>query len=88
MIERRNREQSFLFFQWVYLAERPLTMAEMWYALVAKNAWLTLSLKRWEMISGFIESNEYMLQRIKVFSGGLVEVVPSANNNETIQVVY
>ncbi|KAJ5346952.1 uncharacterized protein N7506_000205 [Penicillium brevicompactum] len=88
VIDERNREQSFLFFQWVCLAERPLTVAEMRYALVAKNARATLSPKKWETMSGFIESNEHMLQRIKALSGGLAEVVPSADNTETIQVVH
>ncbi|KAJ5513228.1 hypothetical protein N7463_002780 [Penicillium fimorum] len=89
VIEKWNLEQSFLFFQWLCLAERPLTVAEMRYALVAKNARVTLSPKRWEKISDFIESNEDMLRRIKALSGGLAEAVPSGDNNETvIQVVH
>ncbi|KAJ5712997.1 uncharacterized protein N7483_010178 [Penicillium malachiteum] len=88
VIDKRNREQSFLFFQWVCLAERPLTVAEMRYALVAKNVREALSPKKWERISGFIESNKHMLQRIKALSGGLAEVVSSADNNETVQVVH
>ncbi|CAG8059427.1 unnamed protein product [Penicillium salamii] len=88
VIEKRNREQSFVFFQWVCLAERPLTVTEMRYALVAMNVRETLSPKKWERISGFIESNEKMLSRIKALSGGLAEVVPSGDNNETVQVVH
>ncbi|CAG8074305.1 unnamed protein product [Penicillium salamii] len=88
VIDKGNREQSFLFFQWVCLAERPLTVAEMRYALVAKSARETLSPKKWERIPGFIESNEHMPRRINALSGGLAEVVPSANNDETVQVVH
>lgn len=88
VIEVSNRKQSFLFFQWVCLAERPLTVAEMRYALVAKNVREPLSPKKWERISGFIESNGHMLGRIKALSGGLAEVVPSTDNNETVQVVH
>ncbi|KAJ6004615.1 hypothetical protein N7540_012984 [Penicillium herquei] len=88
VIGKRNREQSFLFFQWVCLAERPLTVAEMRYALVAKNARETLSLKRWERIYGFIEKNEDVPERVKALSGGLAEVVSSGDKNETIQVVH
>jgi hypothetical protein len=88
VIEKSNRKQSFLFFQWVCLAERPLTVTEMRYALVAKNAQITARPKRLEKIYGFIESNEDMLQRIKALSGGLAEVVPSGDNNETVQVVH
>ncbi|KAJ5927154.1 hypothetical protein N7516_008927 [Penicillium verrucosum] len=71
VIEKSNREQSFLFFQWICLAERPLTVAEMRYALVAQNVREPLSPKKWERISGFIENNEHMLRRIKALSGGL-----------------
>ncbi|KAJ5263817.1 hypothetical protein N7478_011422 [Penicillium angulare] len=88
VIEKSNCEQSFLFFQWVYLAERPLTVTEMRYALVAKNVQTTPHPKRWERICGFIESNEDMLRRIKALSGGLAEVVSSWDNNETVQVVH
>ncbi|KAJ5348544.1 uncharacterized protein N7506_001797 [Penicillium brevicompactum] len=88
VIEKRNREQSFVFFQWVCLAERPLTVTEMRYALVAMNVREPLSPKKWERISGFIKSNEKMLSRIKALSGGLAEVVPSGDKNETVQVVH
>ncbi|KAK4865337.1 hypothetical protein LT330_009448 [Penicillium expansum] len=88
VIEISNREQSLLFFQWVCLAERPLTVAEMRYALVAKHVREPLSPKKWERIPGFIESNERMLGRIKALSGGLAEVVHSTNNNATVQVVH
>ncbi|KAK5788083.1 hypothetical protein VI817_009041 [Penicillium citrinum] len=88
VIEKRNRQQSFLFFQWICLTERPLTVTEMRYALVAQNLREPLSPKKWERIPGFIESNKHMLERIKAISGGLAEVVPSADNNETVQVVH
>ncbi|KAI2741901.1 hypothetical protein DTO012A1_4463 [Penicillium roqueforti] len=88
VIEKRNREQSFVFFQWVCLAERPLTVTEMRYALVAMNVREPLSPKKWERISGFIESNEKIPSRVKALSGGLAEVVPSGDNNETVQVVH
>ncbi|KAJ5159295.1 uncharacterized protein N7500_008946 [Penicillium coprophilum] len=88
VIEKRNREQSFVFFQWVCLAERPLTVTEMRYALVAKNVREPLSPKKWERISGFIESNERMLRRINALSGGLAEVITSGDNSETVQVVH
>ncbi|CAG7940462.1 unnamed protein product [Penicillium salamii] len=88
VIDKGNREQSFLFFQWLCLAERPLTVAEMRYALVANSAREKLSPKKWERIPGFIESNEHMRRIMKALSGGLAEVVPSSNNDETVQVVH
>ncbi|KAJ5588636.1 hypothetical protein N7537_011314 [Penicillium hordei] len=88
VIEAKNREQSFLFFQWVCLAERPLTVTEMRYALAAKNAQITPSPKTWEKIDDFVESNERMKRRIKALSGGLAEVVSSGDNDESVQVVH
>ncbi|KAJ5778584.1 hypothetical protein N7520_001830 [Penicillium odoratum] len=88
VIEERNLEQSFSLFQWVCLAERPLTVIEMRYALAARNAQITRAPETWEKINGFIESDERMKRRIKVLSGGLVEVVPSGAAKETVQVVH
>jgi ankyrin repeat protein len=88
VIEARNREQSFLFFQWVCLAERALNVTEVRYALVAKNTQITPFPTTWEKIGGFIESNKRMKRRIKALSGGLVEVVSSGDGKETVQVVH
>ncbi|CAI7636213.1 unnamed protein product, partial [Penicillium palitans] len=96
VIEGRNRAQSFLLFQWVSLAERPLTVTEMRYALAAQNAELTFPPKTWEKIDGFVESNGRMKRRIQVLSGGLAEVISTADYHEnvtgtlheTVQVVH
>ncbi|KAJ5624882.1 hypothetical protein N7510_001191 [Penicillium lagena] len=88
VIEARNRDQSFMLFQWVSLAERRLTVTEMRYALAAKNAQITPSPQKWEKIHGFIESDARMKRRIKALSGGLAEVVSSSDDRETVQVVH
>ncbi|CAI7642316.1 unnamed protein product, partial [Penicillium viridicatum] len=88
VIEERNLEQSFLLFQWVCLAERPLTVVEMRYALAGNNAQITRAPKTWEKIYGFVESDERMKRRIKALSGGLAEVVLSGASNDTVQVVH
>ncbi|KAJ5111182.1 hypothetical protein N7532_001717 [Penicillium argentinense] len=88
VILERNREQSFLFFQWVCLAERPLTVTEMRYALAAENAQISPTPKAWDNIVGFVESDGHMKQRINVLSGGLAELVSSGDDPETIQVVH
>ncbi|KAJ5166670.1 uncharacterized protein N7482_005451 [Penicillium canariense] len=89
VIDDRNREHSFLLFQWVCLAERPLTVTEMRYAMAARHAGIMTSpLKTWEKIDGFVESNERMKRRIKTLSGGLAEVVSSEGSNETVQAVH
>ncbi|KAJ5848581.1 hypothetical protein N7455_012538 [Penicillium solitum] len=92
VIEGRNRAQSFLLFQWVCLAERPLTVTEMRYALAAQNAELTFPQRTWEKIDGFVESNRRMKRRIQVLSGGLAEVISTVDYyktvHETVQVVH
>ncbi|CAI7616545.1 unnamed protein product [Penicillium discolor] len=88
VITARNRDQSFLFFQWVCLAERPLTIVEIRYALAAQNAQITSSRIEWEKLRGFVESNERMKRRVKALTGGLAEVVSSGNDEETVQVVH
>ncbi|CAG8215959.1 unnamed protein product [Penicillium olsonii] len=88
VIEVRSWKQSFLLFQWVCLAERPLTVTEMRYALVGKNAQITRATKTWEKICGFVESDQRMKRKVKALSGGLVEVVSSGALNETVQVVH
>ncbi|KAJ5413837.1 hypothetical protein N7509_000464 [Penicillium cosmopolitanum] len=88
VITARNRDQSFLFFQWVCLAERPLTIVEIRYALAAQNAQITSSRIEWKKLHGFVESNERMKRRIKALAGGLAEVVSSGNDEETVQVVH
>ncbi|KAJ5346185.1 hypothetical protein N7452_004189 [Penicillium brevicompactum] len=88
VIEVRNLEQSFLLFQWVCLAERPLTVIEMRYAFAGNNAQITSAPKTWEKIYGFVESDQRMKRRIKALSGGLAEIVLSGASTETVQVVH
>ncbi|KAJ5239541.1 hypothetical protein N7468_004160 [Penicillium chermesinum] len=88
VITARNRDQSFLFFQWVCLAERPLTIVEIRYALAAKDAQIKPPRTGWERLRGFVESNEHMKRRVKALSGGLAEVVLSGDDEETVQVVH
>ncbi|CRL21329.1 NACHT nucleoside triphosphatase [Penicillium camemberti] len=84
VIEGRNRAQSFLLFQWVSLAERPLTVTEMRYALAAQNTELAFPPKTWEKIDGFVESNGRMKRRIQVLSGGLAEVISTVDYHENV----
>ncbi|CAI7633130.1 unnamed protein product [Penicillium crustosum] len=88
VIAANNRVQSFLFFQWMCLAERPLTVVEIRYALAAENAQISPSRTIWEKLHGFVESNERMKRRVKALAGGLAEVVSSGNDEETVQVVH
>lgn len=89
VIEDRNRRESLLLFQWICLAERPLSITEMRYALAASNARMTtITPKKFEDINGFIQSNERMKRRLKALSGGLTEIFSSGDHDETVQVVH
>ncbi|KAJ5999409.1 hypothetical protein N7451_007219 [Penicillium sp. IBT 35674x] len=89
VIEDRNREDSFSLFQWISLAERPLTVTEMRYALTAMNARTSTGVPRkLEKVNSFIESNDRMKRRIKALSGGLTEVVRDGHFEEIVQVVH
>ena len=88
VIEAKNKGTSFLLFQWVCLAERPLTLEEIRYALVAPDIEFPDFFDGWEKIEGFIEYNRPLRLRIQALSGGLVEVVTSANGDSIIQVMH
>ena len=88
VIEAKNKGTSFLLFQWVCLAERPLTLEEIRYALVAHDIEFPDFFDGWEKIEGFIEYNRPLRLRIQALSGVLVEVVTSANGDSIIQVMH
>jgi ankyrin repeat protein len=83
-----NQEQSFFFFQWVHLAQRPLTVTEMRHALAMANTKVTTSLRKGRKIEDLAGSNDDMKRRVKVLSGGLAEVTLSERGDETVQVVH
>jgi hypothetical protein len=88
VIQERNLAQSFLLFQWLCLAERPLTVTEMRYALAAENAQISPPLKAWQNTLGFVESDDHMKRKVNALSGGLAELVSSGGDLKTIQVVH
>jgi ankyrin repeat protein len=85
VIDQRNRGQSFLLFQWLCFAERALTLTEIRYALVAKDAKTSPLAKKWEKIEGFIDTDNRMKRKLKALSGGLVEVVSGEMDDENSQ---
>ncbi|CAI7668811.1 unnamed protein product [Penicillium manginii] len=85
VIDQKNRGQSFLLFQWLCFAERALTLTEIRYALVAKDAKISPLAKKWEKIEGFIDTDNRMKRKLKALSGGLVEVVSGEMDYENSQ---
>ncbi|CAG8156947.1 unnamed protein product [Penicillium olsonii] len=98
VIEKQNLKQSLLLFQWVCLAERPLSVKGIRYALATENVLISLSPAPVSRVStcpeslestrDFIDNDDRMKTRIKALSGGLVEVVTSRTDDDIVQVVH
>lgn len=88
VIKSRYRTQAFQFFQWAALAERPLTVTEMRYAMAANKIDATRPSVQWQEINDFVETDESMRRMTKTLSGGLAEVVKGHDSGETIQFVH
>ena len=88
VIKPENRVQSLQFFQWVSLAERPLTVTEMRYAMAACHVDATRSYVQWQEVDNFITTDERMRRLIKALSGGLAEVVKGHESGDVVQVVH
>lgn len=86
VIANWNWKQSFLLFQWVYLAERPLTPAEIPYALTASNARAKNYPEESRDVKYPLEANNLTL-KIKALSGGLAEIVSVERDRKVIQII-
>ncbi|KAJ5984429.1 hypothetical protein N7481_006528 [Penicillium waksmanii] len=82
-----NWAQSFLLFQWVYLAERPLTLLEIRYALTVSNARATHARKGYTGLEYALKAEDFDL-KIKALSGGLAEIVSVEDNRQIVQVIH
>ncbi|CAG8021013.1 unnamed protein product [Penicillium olsonii] len=88
VIQVWNLKESFSLFQWLCLAERPLTVTEIRYALAASKAEIAHTSRPIEEVPGFIRSDIVMKQRLKALSGGLAEAVSSGDSEEIVQVIH
>ncbi|KAF8863066.1 hypothetical protein BDZ45DRAFT_584587, partial [Acephala macrosclerotiorum] len=73
-IEVRYRAQALLFMQWVSLAERPLSLTEIRYAMACDESVLGDELESCEHVRGFVDEDSRMERLTKSLSGGLAEV--------------
>jgi ankyrin repeat domain-containing protein 50 len=84
IIKQEDYTQSFLLFQWLCLAQRPLSVTEMRYSLAAKDA------VTWTPFHGtttFVKTDERMKRRVKALSGGLAEIVQLPDDDKKRQIV-
>ena len=90
VIEVQYRSRAYLLFLWVCLAERPLSVTEMRYAISARDIVTSSRRIRCDEAPDFPKDDEQMERQIKALSGGLAEVVEMDRQSTTnaVQVVH
>lgn len=73
VINPRNRVRTLLLMQWVCLAERPLSVTELRFALACDDEVVRPDQMRCEDSKGFVESDGRMKMLVNSLSGGMVE---------------
>ncbi|OKL58590.1 hypothetical protein UA08_06084 [Talaromyces atroroseus] len=87
VIRQEDYSQTFLLFQWLCLAQRPLSVTEMRYALAAKDMVKSPHRIRCHETASFVKSDERMKRRVNAVSGGLAEVVQLLDGDKERQIV-
>lgn len=76
-------------FQWVCLAEEPLSPVQMRYVLSFNSLAPARDLAKWAASENYVSTDEQLVKLIKALSGGLVEIIGGANmNTATIQCIH
>ena len=73
VIQHRQRSKTLHLMEWICLAERPLSLTELRFALAAEMCNSSSPL-RCEDVNGFVESDSRMEKQVTSLSGGLAEV--------------
>lgn len=81
------RDEALLFLQWVCLAERPLSLAEIRCAMACDERVMVVDQKKCEESERFVESDARMQKLTKSLSGGLAEVV-GGGEGKTVQLFH
>jgi ankyrin repeat domain-containing protein 50 len=74
IIKPSYRERTLQLMQWIFLAERPLTVTEIRYAIASGDKHGSPPPKACASIKDFVESDERMVLVVTTWSGGLAEV--------------
>ncbi|RDW87769.1 hypothetical protein BP5796_03463 [Coleophoma crateriformis] len=88
VIKRRNYDKTLRLMRWVCLAERPLSLTELRYAMVAIDASIHSTARSFEKVVGFADSDERMARQTISLSGGLAEVKYQDNGSTVVQFVH
>jgi hypothetical protein len=74
VIEPRNRTRTLHLMQWVCLAERPLSVTELRFAIASDEVYIHQSRQSCKDAKDFVDTDMRMERLITSLSGGLVEV--------------
>lgn len=85
-IEESLRPQALHFLQWVCLAERPLSVSELRFAMACDDNNVHENQTRCEDSKGFVEEDSRMRKLIRSLSGGLAEI--RHGSGTTVQVFH
>jgi pimeloyl-ACP methyl ester carboxylesterase len=86
-VKEIHRPETLLFFQWVLLAIRPLTLDEFRYAIAFSAEPPPTSVKAWKLGDRYLESETALTSLIRDRSGGLLEVI-EAEGSRVIQFIH
>ena len=86
VVNHRHRSKTLHLMQWICLAERPLSLTELRFALAAEMCDSSSQL-RCEDVNGFVESDNRMEKQVTSLSGGLAEV-RHQESGATVQFVH
>ncbi|KAL2042549.1 hypothetical protein N7G274_005043 [Stereocaulon virgatum] len=86
-VKEIHRPETLLFFQWVLLTTRPLTLDEFRYAIAFSAEPPPTSVKAWKLADRYLESKTAPTSLIRDRSGRLLEVV-EAEGSRAIQFIH
>lgn len=81
IIEPENREKTLQLMQWIFLAERPLTIDEIRFALAFDEVDNIPALQTYQDAERLVKTYEQMEKSVNSLSGGLAEVIDHGNKD-------
>ena len=88
VIEPRNRKRALSLMQWICLAERPLTITELRYAMASDDMNVHPSQIYCKDAKDFVESDTRMERLVTSLSGGLAEVKERDYHGRLVQLIH
>jgi ankyrin repeat protein len=92
VVERDDRSQTLHLMQWIYLAERPLSVTEIRFAMASDDSFINQAQYSCQESKDFVEDNARMKKLIISLTGGLAEVKYHSQSDygrqDTVQFIH